>query len=183
MQEVSKLLLLDKDDTLVQTVSGQTFINQPWDQQPLPGVVETLDRYVTDGWTPVIVSNQAGVAAGHKSIADTIQEMLFALELFPAIAEAFFCPDFQGAECYRVWNNCDELHRIIYDPQSWDVVEHNLVNQFRKPSPGMLILAQMLHFPDHLLMVGDRPEDEQAAVAAGMPFMWANTWRQGNEFI
>lgn len=27
------------------------------------------------------------------------------------------------------------------------------------------------------LMVGDRPEDEQAALAASIPFMWAEEWR------
>ena len=27
------------------------------------------------------------------------------------------------------------------------------------------------------LMVGDRPEDEAAAKAVGIPFEWANEWR------
>jgi len=30
---------------------------------------------------------------------------------------------------------------------------------------------------NEVLYVGDRPEDEQAAAAATVPFMWADKWR------
>jgi len=44
---------------------------------------------------------------------------------------------------------------------------------FRKPKPGMLNLAisDCIRKPTQVLMVGDRPEDEQAAQAANIPFM------------
>ena len=31
---------------------------------------------------------------------------------------------------------------------------------------------------EQILYVGDRPEDEQAAKAAGVDFMWADEWRR-----
>jgi phosphoglycolate phosphatase-like HAD superfamily hydrolase len=31
--------------------------------------------------------------------------------------------------------------------------------------------------PTEILMVGDRPEDEQCAKNANIPFMWAHDWR------
>jgi D-glycero-D-manno-heptose 1,7-bisphosphate phosphatase len=33
--------------------------------------------------------------------------------------------------------------------------------------------------PEEVLMVGDRPEDQQAASSANIPFMWAEDWRNG----
>lgn len=47
--------------------------------------------------------------------------------------------------------------------------------EWRKPSPGMLRHAMLLRacFPPETLMVGDGPEDELAAKAAGCDFQWA----------
>ena len=46
--------------------------------------------------------------------------------------------------------------------------------EWRKPSAGMFFVAMGITFsPDETLMVGDRPEDEQAAAKAGLGFMWA----------
>lgn len=55
---------------------------------------------------------------------------------------------------------------------------------FRKPNPGMIYAALLNHGngnqPNEYLLVGDRPEDEQAAAAAGVRFMWAEQWRQAS---
>jgi D-glycero-D-manno-heptose 1,7-bisphosphate phosphatase len=109
------------------------------------------------------------VAAGHKSLSDTIAEMRFALELFPQIKEAYLCPDFEGRVCWRVWQ--EDL--IEYKPDSYTVWELGLAGHFRKPAPGMLKLAMHIHGADEALMIGDRPRDQGAASAAGVPFMWA----------
>lgn len=175
-----KLLLLDKDGTLILPASGERFVQSPWDQKDIDGVKETIARYASDGWNPVIISNQGGIAAGHKTLEETISEMRFCLELFPQIEEAYFCPDFEGKECWKVWANCDEQHRICYNPESWDVADLGIAYQFRKPMPGMLKLAMRLHGADEVLFVGDRPEDEEAAEAAGVSFVWAEDWNQGN---
>lgn len=42
------------------------------------------------------------------------------------------------------------------------------------------ILASNETDPTDCVMTGDRPEDEGAAVNAGIRFMWAGDWRNGD---
>ncbi len=61
----------------------------------------------------------------------------------------------------------------------------NAKRKFRKPADGMIdaiasrVLGHRVWHVDfeEILFVGDRPEDEQAAAAAGVRFMWADAWR------
>ena len=160
-----KLLLLDKDNTLIRPTSGE-FVDAPWHQEPLPNVAETLHRKLREGWRSVIISNQAGIEAGHKSLEQTFLEFRYCLGLLPEIDEAYFCPSFDGAEAWQVWGDCKDQHRILCrDGEIW--------GGFRKPSPGMLRVAIATHCPSEVLYVGDRPEDQQAAQAAQVPFQWA----------
>lgn len=55
-----KLLVLDKDGTLVRPKSGNTFVQHPEDQELIEGVAEAIQRYVADGWQLAIASNQGG---------------------------------------------------------------------------------------------------------------------------
>ena len=78
------------------------------------------------------------------------------------------CPDFYGFECWQwgwiAYPTTGSLFNVSTDGHS-----------FRKPSPGMLRLAMKRHGvtdPNECLMIGDRPEDEEAAKAAGMEFEW-----------
>ncbi|GIV96514.1 MAG: hypothetical protein KatS3mg057_1171 [Herpetosiphonaceae bacterium] len=59
-----RLLLLDRDGTLNRTL-GRRPPNRPDELQLLPGVRETLQRYLAEGWLPVLITNQAGVAFGY----------------------------------------------------------------------------------------------------------------------
>jgi D-glycero-D-manno-heptose 1,7-bisphosphate phosphatase len=167
------LLLIDKDGTLVKTKSGEKFVNKPWDQELLPGVKEAFDHYKPRNWKIIIISNQGGVAAGHKTFTDAINEMRFCMELLPDIQECYFCPDYDGESCYRVWN--DDF--INYNSESFPVWELEIQKQFRKPSPGMLKLAAHIEAANKIWYVGDRDEDEQAAKAANINFIWADIWR------
>jgi D-glycero-D-manno-heptose 1,7-bisphosphate phosphatase len=167
------LLLIDKDGTLIKTKSGEKFVNKPWDQEALSGVREGLKYYKQRDWKIIVISNQGGVGAGHKSLKDAISEMRFCMELLPEIEECYFCPDFEGENCYRVWK--DDF--IKYNSSSYQVGELEIQSQFRKPSPGMLKLAAHIECTDKVWYVGDRDEDEQAAAAANINFMWADIWR------
>ncbi|MCC3508304.1 MAG: polynucleotide kinase [Microcoleus sp. PH2017_40_RAT_O_B] len=168
-----KLLLLDKDGTLVSPRSGAKFVNDPWDQQPLANTGDRLIKYAAAEWKMAIISNQGGVAAGHKSLQNCILEMKFCLQLFPQVEEAYFCPNFDGgSECWRLWGQCAE-ERILYNQNSCETLELEIKDQFRKPNPGMLKLAASFYGFDEILYVGDRPEDEGAASAANIPFQWA----------
>lgn len=184
---MDKLLLIDKDGTLIHPTHGK-FVDVPWHQAPIPGMAQKLDRYRADGWKICIISNQGGVQAGHKSLNDAFLEFRFALELFPQIEEAYFCPDFEGLECWQVWDSCGEEHRIQHRNESvvvpfgvdaisvdgYKSIVADPACSYRKPAPGMLRLAIDIHAPEQTLYVGDRPEDEAAATAAGIPFIWAH---------
>lgn len=174
------LLILDKDGTLVVPKSGKVFCDSPWDQKPIDGVQELLEgEYKL--WRKIIVSNQGGVEAGHKTLENAILEMRFCLELFPQIEEAFFCPDFSGSVCYRVWGNCSEDCRIRYGVDELlasylDRPDFTTKACFRKPDSGMLDLTINLFSPQRVTMIGDREEDRKAANFAGYPvdFFWAS---------
>lgn len=183
-----KLLVLDKDGTLVRPKSGARFVQHPEDQELLPGVAEAIAHYAAEGWTMAIASNQGGVAAGHKTLDDAIAEMRYCLRLLRnavpdiryqhkcPIFEALFCPDFQGSYCWSVqWGvKAMPIHECEWIPR-------NLHGEFRKPSPGMLNFFNLRSRWSDSLMAGDRPEDEQAARAARVRFMWADQWRLSSD--
>lgn len=170
---MSKLLILDKDGTIINPNSGK-FVDAPWHQLPIPYVYEQLTDMKKADWTIAIASNQAGIAAGHKSLDQTFLEFRYCLELFPMIDSAFFCPDFQGLDCWRVWGDCKPDHRILYG-NGWTSTGQKLA-PFRKPDPGMLQLIQDIYPADQVVFAGDRPEDAQAAAALDIPFHLAHTF-------
>lgn len=160
-----KLLLVDLDGTVRQTVSGKKFINTPLDQQLMPHVEMRLDEAIVDGWTIIGVTNQGGVAAGFKSLEDAIAEQEETLRLAAQISEIFFCPD-AGQTCINVDRDGTQ-GRSTLDGDATD---------YRKPNPGMLLRAHKGQKWERILMIGDRDEDELAAKAAQIEFMWAHTW-------
>lgn len=166
-----KLLLLDLDGTVREPKSAAKFINEPEDQRLIVGVEEAVKRY--SDWLIVGITNQGGVAAGHKSLESAIAEQRVTIDLLPQLECIYFCPDFEGLQAIR----------CHYTDGNWRWLEreNHGFGGFRKPSSGMLNLAidDCISRPKEVLMVGDRAEDEQAAAAAGVPFMWAETWRTG----
>lgn len=175
-QTPNKLLLLDKDGTLITPASGKQFVDSPQDQIVLPGVTEAIKKYVEQEYVPIIVSNQGGVEAGYKTIEDTITEMQYCLKLLPYIKAAYFCPDFAGTQIFFV------LHTIAFKIN----IERFLVNKsrdkydsFRKPGAGMIqhAIDEYHSSPEHCIMIGDRLEDFKAASNCHMSFIWAQEWR------
>lgn len=168
-----KLLLLDLDGTVRQSKSGATFINQPDDQQLIDGAAEAILRY--PDWVKIGITNQGGVASGFKTLEDAIKEQQRTLELV-WLEAILFCPDMNGETCWVVEEEVNQPYCIIMPGSN-----------FRKPAPGMLWFARRLAWGwggklatnsiDECLYVGDRDEDEQAAAAANIPFMWAEEWR------
>ena len=132
--ELIKLAIVDKDGALVCPKSGNTFVQNPQDQELLPGVQEAVSRLVADGYVLVIASNQGGVAAGHKTLEDAIAEMQYCLSLLPQIDRAYFCPDY-GKTCIAVLRN---LSRWVDAGECWGDDRW----QYRKPQAGMLYMAQ-----------------------------------------
>jgi len=191
---MTKLLIFDMDGTLRRPKSESTFINDPLDQSLIPGVKEALDYYASDGWYISGCSNQGGVEKGYKTFKSAIAEQRVTLQLLlglepvlePSCEAAdeidrqlsessflgvLFCPDYEGRECYRISKirSFDEVHR------SYDSARY--VGNFRKPQPGM-IQYWVDCFAERILYIGDRPEDEQAAANAKVPFLWAQEWHK-----
>lgn len=160
------LLLVDLDGTIRRSLSGAQYFQHPQDQQMIEGADIALNTY-DDDWLIVGLTNQGGVAAGHKSFQQCIEEQQYTLELFPQLQEIYFCPDFAGRKCFRVTRH--NVHN--HSKTKWS-------GQYRKPRAGMLQLAIGRHkqMPQHSLYVGDRPEDEAAAQQAGVAFEWAQDW-------
>ena len=164
-QKNYELVIFDKDGTLTETVSGEKFVQHPKDQDLRPGIGERLERLRDGGVKVAIATNQGGVAAGYKSLDEAAEELRYCIGLIPAglYLVAFMATDLEGLECWE-WKGT-----ALADVSSEG-------HSFRKPAPGMLKLAMKRHGimdPSKCLMIGDRPEDEQAAIAAGMDFEWA----------
>lgn len=182
---MTKLLILDKDGTLVKPRSVDRFPQHPQDQELLPNVSETLERYAAEGWTMAIASNQGGVAAGYKTLEDAIEEMKYCSRI-SGIDHILFCPDFEGNQCYSVARNRmskDGDYSVLSSKHFKREFQFpDFPGQYRKPNPGMLEILIILNMVDKCLYVGDRPEDEAAAQAAGIPFQWAKDffgWEEG----
>jgi len=160
------LLLVDLDGTIREPLSGQQYFQHPEDQQIIVGADLALRSY-DDEWIIVGLTNQGGVAAGHKSIQECIAEQQYTLQLFPQLKEIYFCPDFEGRRCFRVTHH--NVHN--HSKTKWS-------GQYRKPRAGMLKLAMVRHkhSPQGTWYVGDRPEDEKAAHRADVQFQWAQDW-------
>jgi D-glycero-D-manno-heptose 1,7-bisphosphate phosphatase len=170
-----KLLICDKDGTLTTTKSGETFVQHPEDQELLPGVAQTIARYRAEGWAIAIASNQGGVADGHKTLGSAIDEMFFAMNL-TGIDTAMAAHSYENEYGEAIFFDLSD------GGMQWDIVT-NKKTRFRKPAGGMIdYLAAQLHgtrlWRDdvEVLFVGDRTEDEQAAQAARVDFMWASDW-------
>lgn len=169
-----KLLLTDCDGTIREPASGEKFIQYPLDQRVIFGADRTLAYYHSKGWLIVGISNQSGVAAGHKVLDDAIAESHYTLELFPQILCIYICPDFEGKHCWLIGRNHDEVP-VHLTPWGED-----FIGTFRKPQPGMLNAAvKMSGFKERkseYWFVGDRTEDEESAMRAGVNFMPADIW-------
>jgi D-glycero-D-manno-heptose 1,7-bisphosphate phosphatase len=165
-----KLLLLDMDETVRKPISNNKFINKPDDQKLIDGVTEAIARY--PDWKIIGITNQGGVAAGFKSFEDCVEEQRRTMEMVPRIGLICFCTN-AGESFFRLGRfngNIRPLPTENKNNKTW--------GNFRKPNPGMLNFAKAYYgVVTEILMVGDREEDQLAAQAAGVEFLWAQTWR------
>lgn len=165
-----KILFLDLDGTVRRTKSGATFINDPYDQELIPGVEEAIACY--QEWKIIGVTNQGGVGAGYKSLESCILEQRQTINLLPQMSLLLFCTD-NGETMYRIVVQSGASNKIPA------LCKSTSFGNFRKPGPGMVNFG-LNYFgekPKQVLMVGDRPEDQQCAANASIPFMRAEEWR------
>jgi D-glycero-D-manno-heptose 1,7-bisphosphate phosphatase len=149
-----KLIIFDKDGTLCRNKHDHDgFINHWDDQELIPGVAGKCKLLRDQGVLLAVASNQGGVAFGHMNDGLAYSIVCHAAKFISAdlFNHCPFHPD--GSE--------KEYARDDYD---------------RKPRPGMLLKAMIMASaePRETLMVGDRQEDQEAAMRAGCDFMWAH---------
>jgi D-glycero-D-manno-heptose 1,7-bisphosphate phosphatase len=150
------LYLFDVDDTLRRALLFPPIgALAPWDQRVLPGRAERLQALKADGHRIGAATNQGTVAFG-------------------LVSEA------------RMRRGLDELNRRLGGTLEWiGVCPHHpmaLLPRYRracdcrKPRPGLLLqaLAYFLVPAAEAVFIGDRLTDEQAALAAGFQFVFAN---------
>jgi D-glycero-D-manno-heptose 1,7-bisphosphate phosphatase len=173
--------IFDKDGTLVETKSGEPF-PKLGDQRLISGVKERIADSAAAGNIIVVASNQGGIEKGYKRLEDAIAEFQEVMELLPEISACYFCPNFDGTQCVYV----SKEGRVVAVHDHWKKYDY-LIGSYRKPKPGMLLLAiarelwvpvpgdkkpnkEVAHY------TGDRPEDEGAAMNAGVSFRHVNDW-------
>lgn len=133
---------LDRDNTLVEDPGYNA---DPARITFMPGVIPGLRRLQNCGFTLFIVTNQSGIGRGYYSEDQfkAFQAALHTRFLNEGIefAADYFCP-------HKPDENCD----------------------CRKPKPGMLLTAieDWNIDPARSVMIGDRPKDAMAAMAAGI---------------
>ena len=151
-----RLLLLDRDGTLNESL-GTGPPNHPTEINLLQGVATRLHELASMGWRIVIITNQGGVAFGYLTEAQAQVTHQALLDALPVEVDAsYLCPHHPNGTDPRYARHCPN----------------------RKPAPGA-ILAALERFgarPQDCLFVGDRDTDEQAAIAAGVPFRWARNF-------
>ncbi len=166
--EVKKALVLDLDRTIRYSKSGTPFIKGPKDVAIYSDVEPILRRYRDEGWLIFGLTNQGGVAFGHKTVEDDKAEIrrttnLFTINPFTQIFSAYHHP-------------------------GGDVHPYNYRSLLRKPSIGMLALCELsagfnkcVIDWDNSIFVGDRKEDQECAANAGIEFRWAKEFFGRND--
>lgn len=169
MQKI-RLILFDRDGTLTIPASGERFPKSVNDQQWMPGRIEKLHHLHGQGVKTAIITNQGGAAWGIFE-PDAMCEML-SRQCEEAIINAFFvCFHDTGAKA----RERAKIKALTGDNDYQGYAALYKGHERRKPGPGMLLEA-MDHFgvdPENTLFVGDRTEDERAALAAGTSFVWS----------
>ena len=161
--KVVKALCLDLDGTVRRSKSGETFIKNFNDIELIPGVEKIIWKYRNFGYIIVAISNQAGVAHGFKLPMEIEAEMDATRKLFT--------------------NNPFHIMKWCYHDGKGKIEPYNIRSLFRKPNIGMLAECETDAFKygmeidwDKSLFVGDRPEDEQCANNAGIPFRYIDNF-------
>ena len=127
-----KLLLVDCDGTIREPDSGEKFIQYPQDQRIIRGADKAIASYSPSEWTIVGITNQGGVAAGHKSLSDCCNEQRYTLELFPQISAIYFCPDYNG------WDSNVLKHAEFISAEAGKVIFELVVQ------PEMYVLSRLM---------------------------------------
>lgn len=162
---VLRALCLDFDGTVRGSRSGAMFgPTCPDDVMLLPGVERRLHAEKAEGRYLIGISNQGVIGYGTRTDAEVRATMEATVALFT------------GGNPFDAIYYCPALAEVLGGK-----APYQLRSLHRKPGVGMLARAEWAAYEqgasidwDLSLFVGDRPEDEATAAAAGIPFAWAH---------
>jgi histidinol phosphatase-like enzyme len=173
---MTKLHLFDLDDTLI-----VGYMSRPDKDfaavELLPGRYERWAQIrQATGNQMAIVTNQGGVAFGYQGEADVQRK-------FCTVAAQLNYGElrlYDGSPAPRLFSTGPGVRPgtltifvCYYDVRGKFPYNDRTQAHRRKPSPTMIGEAMDVYGTVHMLFVGDRDEDEQAARAAGIKFRWA----------
>jgi D-glycero-D-manno-heptose 1,7-bisphosphate phosphatase len=156
------LVAFDADNTLIQTKSGETFINDPLDQKPTEGSIELVASIKRQGASIYIATNQGGIERGHKTLQNGIIEQRYTLQLFPQITAVCMADNYYTSYFWYI------------DRRGEQKVRGPIGIKARKPDAGMLMYLEeklVLNDADRPWMIGDSTEDDGAADNAGWDYL------------
>ncbi len=164
-----KCIIFDLDGTLVTTRSGDKFRRTANDWEWISNRLDTCQRLRDSGIILGIATNQAGVAFPWSRFTE--QEIQREIDI---VARSIVAAPADIKVSYTTPNE-------RATPHYWRPNDNR-----RKPGAGML-LEIISNNPDisldKFLMVGDREEDEKAAIAAGIHFMNADDFFNEKEKV
>lgn len=168
-----KLICFDIDGTLMDRDSVELY----------PEALKYFERNFVEGDFPkenvpaiALITNQGGPACrdagwpwsdNYPSLADVNKRLKMVID--EVSRAALHSPLIYIAFAFKT-----KAGEIIYPD---GIKDHLKDESLRKPNPGMIFRAmtfKKISNPADVLMVGDRPEDQQAAENAGVDFKWAN---------
>jgi D-glycero-D-manno-heptose 1,7-bisphosphate phosphatase len=154
-------IILDVDGTLTKDIDHDDV---------LPDMLANCKNALERGDTLVLASNQGGVMLGYRTLEATLARIAKIAQTVGA-ADYYICTWHFVGYARLVTGHHPEAH--YSDEPGW-----------RKPEPGMLqyIIQKYGLTPQTCMYVGDRAQDKEAAVAAGIPFEWHLNWKvEGSE--
>lgn len=177
-----KYFFFDLDGTLRQTKDGKTFIDNPSNQEAMPGASRAIEYFAAVGFKIIGITNQGGCTAidpatGHprKSLENAITEQQITLDLFPKMEKILFCPSYSSpSHCYEVTRESAVFVAAPIGNSGGEI-------SCRKPGHGMILNAvrddrKNVNWGESW-MVGDRDEDQLCAAGAVINFVWADLFR------
>ncbi|MBT3297523.1 HAD-IIIA family hydrolase [archaeon] len=138
-----KIILLDRDGIINAKAPKGEYITSPEKFTVIPSILKPLNELSKEGYSFIVISNQAGIARGKMSLEDLNKIDLKMKEIFREnginILKSYYCPHHWEEGCY-----C------------------------RKPNPGMLINAanEFKFRLDQTFFIGDDERDVFAAYNA-----------------
>ena len=145
----ARALFLDRDGVINKDFG---YVHRKEDVVFIDGVFSLAVAARTRGYLVIVVTNQAGIGRGYYTEEDFSELMVWVEGEFrkhgAGIDAVYFCP----------------FHPVH------GLGKYKKESRFRKPEPGMILLAAQEHAIDlaSSALVGDSPSDMRAGLAAGV---------------